>query len=106
MSTFALQDLEKIIAERASVTDGSSWTSKLVSGGIEKASKKFGEEAFETVIAALNEVDDSLIGESADLLYHLLVVLHIRGVKIDDVLEELAGRTKQSGIAEKSSRSQ
>ncbi len=64
------------------------------------------EQAFETVIAALKETDEALVGESADLLYHLLVVLHVRGVKIDTVLEELARRTQQSGIAEKASRSQ
>jgi phosphoribosyl-ATP pyrophosphohydrolase len=106
MSKFSLQDLEEIIASRADVTDGSSWTAKLVSGGVEKASKKFGEEAFETVIAALKETDTDLIGESADLLYHLLVVLHVRGVKIDAVLDELARRTQQSGIVEKASRPQ
>lgn len=106
MSKFSLQDLEEIISSRADVKDGSSWTAKLVSGGVEKASKKLGEEAFEIVIAALKETDEALVGESADLLYHLLVVLHVRGVKIDTVLEELARRTQQSGIAEKASRSQ
>lgn len=106
MRDFSLQDLEKIIASRADVTDGSSWTAKLVSNGVEKASKKLGEEAFETVIAALNQTDDELVGETADLIYHLLVVLHIRGVKIGDVLGELEKRTRQSGIAEKASRSE
>ena len=105
MADFSLQDLEKIIAARAGETDGSSWTAKLVSGGIQKASKKLGEESFETVIAALGQTDEELTGETADLIYHLLVVLHIRGVKIGDVLGELEKRTRQSGIAEKASRS-
>lgn len=105
MSKFSLQDLEAIIQNRASATDGSSWTAKLVAGGIDKAAKKTGEEAVETVIAALNEDDQSLRAESADLLYHLMVVLHMRGIKIDEVLAELESRTGQSGIEEKAARS-
>jgi len=104
MSNFSLQDLEAIIKDRAAATDGSSWTAKLVSGGMEKASKKLGEEAVETIIAALGESSENVTAESADLLYHLMVVLHMRGIKIDDVLEELATRTAQSGIAEKAAR--
>lgn len=104
MSNFSLQDLEAIINDRASVTDGSSWTAKLVSSGIEKASKKLGEEAIETIVAANAESADNVTAESADLLYHLLVVLHMRGIKIDDVLAELSARTIQSGIAEKAGR--
>lgn len=105
MSNFSLQDLEAIIKERAAATDGSSWTAKLVSSGIEKASKKLGEEAIETIIAANAEKAENVTAESADLLYHLMVVLHMRGIKIDDVLAELGARTKQSGIAEKAARS-
>lgn len=105
MSTFSLQDLEAIIKNRAEVTDGSSWTAKLVAGGMEKASKKLGEEAVETIIAALGESSENVTAESADLLYHLMVVLHMRGIKIDDVLAELGERTAQSGIAEKAARS-
>ncbi|MDZ7823502.1 MAG: phosphoribosyl-ATP diphosphatase [Ahrensia sp.] len=104
MSEFSLKDLEAIIAERATVTDGTSWTAKLVAGGIEKAAKKLGEESFETVIAALSESDVSLTSEAADLLYHLMVVLHMRGVSIHDVLCTLENRTAQSGLAEKANR--
>lgn len=105
MSSFSLQDLETIINDRASVADGSSWTAKLVAGGMEKASKKLGEEAIETIIAANAESAEKVTAESADLLYHLMVVLHMRGIKIDDVLAELGNRTTQSGIAEKAARS-
>lgn len=104
MTDFTLQDLEAIVAKRASVSDGSSWTGKLVASGIEKASKKLGEEAVETIIAALGESKEALTAESADLLFHLLVVLHMRDIKIEDVLAELQARTAQSGVAEKASR--
>lgn len=104
MSSFSLHDLEEIIAARASATDGSSWTAKLVAGGMQKAGKKFGEEAFETLIAALSEDDAALVGESADLLYHWLVLLHMRNIPLQAVLDELQGRTAQSGLAEKAAR--
>jgi phosphoribosyl-ATP pyrophosphohydrolase len=101
---FSLTDLEKIVAGRASVTDGSSWTARLVEKGMPVAAKKLGEEAVETVIAAINHDDKGLVAESADLLYHWLVVLKIAGVPLSSVLEELERRTAQSGIDEKASR--
>jgi phosphoribosyl-ATP pyrophosphohydrolase len=104
MTDFTLADLEKIIAARAASGDGNSWTAKLVSKGIEKASKKLGEEAVETVIASLGQDNSALVAETADLLYHLLVVLHMRGVALDDVMVELQGRTAQTGLQEKAAR--
>jgi len=104
MSGFSLQDLERIVAERASATDGSSWTAKLVAGGQERAGKKLGEEAVETVIAAVKGDTKGVVSESADLIYHLLVVLHIAKVPFADVLTELERRTGRSGIEEKASR--
>ena len=104
MTDFTLADLEKIVATRASSSDENSWTAKLVSKGIEKASKKLGEEAVETVIASLGDDSSALVAETADLLYHLLVVLHMRGVALDDVMAELQGRTGQSGLQEKAAR--
>ena len=104
MTDFTLADLEKIIAVRAASGDDNSWTAKLVAKGIEKASKKLGEEAVETVIAALGSEKSALVAETADLLYHLLVVLHMRGVALDDVLAELQGRTAQTGLQEKAAR--
>jgi len=104
MTDFTLADLEKIIAARAASGDENSWTAKLVSKGIEKASKKLGEEAVETVIASLGQDNSALVAETADLLYHLLVVLHMRGVALDDVMVELQGRTAQTGLQEKAAR--
>jgi len=105
MSAFTLSDLEAIVAERARSGDpSSSWTAKLVAGGMERAAKKLGEEAVETVIAAVGGDTKAVVSESADLIYHWLVVLHLAGVPLSDVLEELARRTGTSGIAEKASR--
>jgi phosphoribosyl-ATP pyrophosphohydrolase len=101
---FSLQDLEKIVDQRANVTDGSSWTAKLVAKGMPVAAKKLGEEAVETVIAAVGHDNEGLVEESADLLYHWLVVLKIAGVPLCSVLEELERRTATSGIEEKASR--
>ncbi len=104
MTDFTLSDLEKIVAERASASPDESWTAKLVAKGQEKAAQKLGEEAVEAVIAAVTSNDAELVKESADLLYHLLVVLKIAGIPLDKVLEELQRRTRQSGLAEKASR--
>ena len=104
MSGFSLSDLEKIVAERATADPASSWTAKLVAAGQEKAAKKLGEEAVETVIAAIQNNRQDLTSEAADLLYHLLVVLKIAGIPLQDVLEQLQRRTAQSGLQEKASR--
>lgn len=104
MSTFSLTDLEKIIAERARSGDPGSWTAKLFSGGVDRAVKKLGEEAVETVIAAVRGDREGLVSESADLLYHWLVVLAIADIPLEEVLAELERRTSRSGIAEKASR--
>lgn len=105
MTAFSLSDLEKIVAERARSGDAaSSWTAKLFAAGMDRAAKKMGEEAVETVIAAVRGEPAALVAESADLLYHLLVVLAIAGVPLADVLAELERRTGQSGLAEKASR--
>lgn len=106
MSNFSLHDLEKIIGERAIANVDDSWTARLVSMGINKSAEKFGEEAIETIIAAVGDDRDSLTREAADTLFHLLVVLHMRGVSLDDVLTELHSRTMRSGVAEKASRGQ
>jgi phosphoribosyl-ATP pyrophosphohydrolase len=104
MSEFSLKDLERIVAERAKASPDESWTAKLVAAGQTKAAKKLGEEAVETVIAAVAQDRTDLTAESADLLYHLMVVLNIADIPLDDVLEELARRTGQSGLQEKASR--
>ena len=104
MSEFSLIDLEEIIAERARSGDTQSWTAKLFAGGTEKAAKKLGEEAVETVIAAMKGERDGLVSESADLLYHWLVVLALADIPLAEVMRELERRTAQSGIAEKAAR--
>jgi phosphoribosyl-ATP pyrophosphohydrolase len=104
MSEFSLADLERTIAARAASGDPDSWTAKLFSRGMDKAAQKLGEEAVETVIAAIKGDKDALVSESADLLYHWLVVLGIAGIPLDAVLDELGRRTGRSGIAEKASR--
>lgn len=104
MSGFTLHDLERNVAERGRSGAGDSWTARLFAGGTEKAAQKLGEEAVETVIAAVRGNRDGLVSESADLLYHWLVVLALEGVAVDEVLAELERRTGRSGIAEKASR--
>jgi phosphoribosyl-ATP pyrophosphohydrolase len=104
MSQFQLQDLEALIAARARSGAPDSWTVQLMAKGMDKAAQKLGEEAVETVIAAIKHDKKALIGESADLLYHWLVVMALAKVPLGDVLSELARRTAMSGTAEKSSR--
>ena len=104
MTSFTLADLERIVAERASADPASSWTAKLVGAGMPKAAKKLGEEAVETVIAATSQGRAELVSETADLLYHLMVVLKIADVPLGEVMQELEGRTAQSGLAEKAGR--
>ena len=102
--TFTLSDLEARIAERAAASPEESWTAKLLAAGPERAAKKFGEEAVEAVIAAVKGDRAELIAESADVLYHLLVVLRARDVALQDVLSQLEARTARSGLAEKAAR--
>jgi phosphoribosyl-ATP pyrophosphohydrolase len=104
MSNFSLSDLEKIVATRAAASPDESWTAKLFAAGQSRAAKKLGEEAVETVIAAISNDRKNLTDEAADLLYHLLVVLKIADIPLDDVMAELAHRTNQSGLQEKASR--
>lgn len=106
MSGFSLSDLERIVAERASASPEQSWTAKLFAAGQSKAAKKLGEEAVETVIAAISNDRKNLTDEAADLLYHLLVVLKIADIPLTEVFAELERRTGQSGIQEKASRPQ
>jgi phosphoribosyl-ATP pyrophosphohydrolase len=101
---FSLEDLERIVAARALSRGAQSYTAELFVGGMERAAKKLGEEAVETVIAAVAHPPKGLISESADLLYHLLVVLRLADVPLADVLAELEKRTKETGLQEKASR--
>ncbi|MDW3117151.1 phosphoribosyl-ATP diphosphatase [Roseovarius pacificus] len=99
-----LDDLEQIISARAQADPDESWTARLLAKGPEKAAEKFGEEAIEAVIEAVRNDPERLTSEAADVLFHLLVMLHARGVKIADVMQELSRRQSQSGLQEKASR--
>jgi phosphoribosyl-ATP pyrophosphohydrolase len=104
LKQFSLADLERIIGRRGRSGAADSWTARLFAAGQKKAAQKLGEEAVETVIAAAAGDRDGLIAESADLLYHWLVVLALADVKLEEVLSELERRTVRSGVAEKAAR--
>lgn len=99
-----LDDLARIIADRAGADPSESWTAKLLAKGPEKCAEKFGEEAIEAIIEAVKGDRERLTSEAADVLFHLLVMLQSRGVALDDVMMELARRQGTSGLNEKASR--
>lgn len=103
MAIFTLQTLADIVAERASGSPDVSYTARLLQNP-ERAAKKLGEEAVEAVIAAIQRDKPALVSETADILYHLMVVLHGAGISLDEIMDELQRRTAQSGLAEKASR--
>jgi phosphoribosyl-ATP pyrophosphohydrolase len=104
MTRFTIQDLAAIVDTRAESGGETSYTRKLLDKGPEHCAKKLGEEAVETVIAAIENSREHLIAESADLLFHLLVLLKARGVSLAEVEAVLAERTKMSGLEEKAAR--
>ena len=99
-----LTDLFAVIESRKGGDVSRSYTAKLFAGGIDKIAEKLGEEAVETVIAAVKGSDGELVGESADLLYHLLVLLAAKGIKPEEVFAELRRREGVSGMDEKAAR--
>jgi phosphoribosyl-ATP pyrophosphohydrolase len=102
--SFTLHDLARIVSERAKAPPEESYTAKLLARGPAHAAKKLGEEAVEAAIAAVQGDRAALVGEAADVLYHLLVVLKGADVPLDEVMKELQRRTGQSGLAERASR--
>jgi phosphoribosyl-ATP pyrophosphohydrolase len=104
MSQFTLADLEARVRERAQAGADKSYTRQLLDKGVAHCAKKFGEEAIETTLAAVSEDRERLIAETADLLYHLLVVLKARDITLAEVEAALAKRQAQSGLQEKASR--
>jgi phosphoribosyl-ATP pyrophosphohydrolase len=104
MARFTIHDLAKTIDARAASSGEASYTKKLLDKGTAHCAKKLGEEAVETVIAALETNREPLVAESADLIYHLLVLLKSRGVRLEEVEAALAQRTSMSGLEEKASR--
>jgi phosphoribosyl-ATP pyrophosphohydrolase len=106
MSRFAetLDRLAAVIETRKGADPSSSYTAKLLSEGVERLAKKFGEEAVETVIAAASGDKSALAAESADLIYHWLVLLAGAGVSLEQVAAKLEEREGRSGLDEKASR--
>lgn len=99
-----LERLYATIQARKGADPASSYTARLFSRGVPKIAQKVGEEAVEAVIEATRGDADALAGESADLLYHLLVLWAATGVEPETVFAKLAAREGTSGIAEKNSR--
>ena len=104
MTDHTLDRLFATIAARKDADAGTSYTAQLLAAGVEKCAKKFGEEAVETVIAAVARDPKALAAESADVLYHLAVLWAAAGITPDDVYVELKKREAQSGLAEKAAR--
>jgi phosphoribosyl-ATP pyrophosphohydrolase len=104
MTQFTLHDLEQRIEARAKATAEVSYTRALIDKGVAHCAKKLGEEAVEVALAAVGEERERVIAEASDLLYHLLVVLHTRGIALGEVEAALAERTQRSGIDEKAAR--
>lgn len=100
----ALDRLFATIAARKGADPASSYTAKLLAEGVERCAKKFGEEATETVIAAISRDKTELAKESADVLYHLLVLWAASGIKPEEVYAVLRAREGKSGLEEKASR--
>jgi phosphoribosyl-ATP pyrophosphohydrolase len=99
-----LAALASEIARRRHAPPSESYTAKLISQGVGKCAKKFGEEAVELAIAAVGTDNTHVTAEAADVLYHLLVVLEAKGVALADVMAELERRQGVSGLAEKAAR--
>lgn len=101
----ALTRLETTVIERLAADPGSSYVASLRAKGLPTIARKLGEEATEAVVAALSGSDEELVGEAADVLFHLTVLLAARGISLDRVMAELERREGTSGLAEKASRS-
>ena len=101
---FTLDELARTIDQRAGASAEASYTRSLLDKGAAHCARKFGEESIELVIAAAALDESAVRSEAADVLYHLLVLLRARGVTLYAVMEELAKRSKRSGLEEKASR--
>ncbi len=101
---FTLDDLDRIIGERAGSDPKKSYSAQLLDEGTSRCARKFGEEALELVISALEADRAGTRNEAADVLYHLLILLRVAGVELDEVMDELQKRTSRSGMEEKASR--
>jgi len=103
-SASQLDALSKIISARKGGDANKSYSARLLAKGLETCARKFGEEAVETLVAAMSRDKQAAVSESADMLYHWLVLLAALDIDPDEVYAELARREAQSGLAEKASR--
>ena len=99
-----LDRLYAVIAARKGADPNTSYTAKLLGQGVERCAKKFGEESLETALAAVSGNKQAAIAESADALYHLLVLWAALGISPGDVYGALEAREGRSGLEEKASR--
>ena len=99
-----LERLDLTIQRKITESPNKSHTAKLLKKGTEKCAEKFGEEAIELIVASVKKKKKEIIGEAADTLYHMLVLLRSKNISIDEVLIELASREGISGIEEKRKR--
>jgi phosphoribosyl-ATP pyrophosphohydrolase len=104
MSEDTLKRLTATLEARKSASPQTSYVANLYAKGLDAILKKIGEEATETVMAAKDDQNEKIIYEVADLWFHTLILLAHRGLKADDVLNELARREGLSGLEEKASR--
>ena len=99
-----LERLDLTIQRKTSESPNKSHTAKLLKKGTEKCAEKFGEEAIELIVASVKKKKKEIIGEAADTLYHMCVLLRSKNISIDEVLSELVSREGVSGIEEKRKR--
>jgi len=104
MTEHSVDRLYKQVVSRKGADPKVSYTARLFGEGVGKCAKKLGEEGVEAALAAALNDRKGLISESADLIYHLVVVWALMGVKPDEVYAELTARENKSGIDEKASR--
>ena len=99
-----LDHLEQVIAERRTASPEDSYVAKLHARGLPLIARKLGEEGGEAAVALLAGSDEELVGEAADIVFHLIVALNARGLSLGDVRTELARREGVSGLVEKAGR--
>ena len=99
-----LERLDLTIQRKTTESPNQSHTAKLLKKGTEQCAEKFGEEAIELIVASVKKKKKEIIGEAADTLYHMLVLLRSKNISINEVLSELASREGISGIEEKRKR--
>ena len=99
-----LERLDLTIQRKTTESPNKSHTAKLLKKGTEKCAEKFGEEAIELIVASVKKKKKEIIGEAADTLYHMFVLLRSKNISINEVLTELASREGISGIEEKRKR--